>query len=65
MNTQNVVVISYKIKASWTIASLPFKFGYTDDSKYEAEGTISASTEWEYRFHLVNIDQAQRDTRSF
>lgn len=65
LNTQNVVVISYKIKASWTIASLPFKFGYTDDSKYEAEGTISASTEWEYRFHLVNIDQAQRDTRSF
>lgn len=62
---QNVVIISYKIKATRSIASLPFKFGYTDDSKYEAEGTVSVSTAWEYKFHLVRIDQTPRDTRSF
>lgn len=62
---QNVVIISYKIKATKSIASLPFKFGYTDDSKYEAEGTVSVSTTWEYKFHLVRIDQTPRDTRSF
>lgn len=65
LKIQNVVIISYKIKATKSIASLPFKFGYTDDSKYEAEGTVNVSTTWEYKFHLVGIDQTPRDTRSF
>lgn len=65
LKIQNVVIISYKIKATKSIASLPFKFGYTDDSKYEAEGTVNVSTTWKYKFHLVRIDQTPRDTRSF
>lgn len=63
---QEKVLISYKIRSNKEI-SLPYSFGYTDESKFEgiSDVSISKSNNWEYKLHIVQIDSPARETRSF
>lgn len=64
LQIQDKVLISYKIRANKNI-TLPFSFGYTDNSSYDASGSVSSKGDWEYKLHIVQIDAPSRNTRSF
>lgn len=61
---QEKALISYKIRSSKNM-TLPYSFGYTDGSSFEGSDNIQTLNEWEYKFHIIQIDSPARETRSF
>lgn len=59
------VIVSYKIRASRELPSIPFSLGYADGSETDGNGIISVSTDWEYRLSLITIDYLPQYERSF
>lgn len=59
------VIVSYKIRASKAIPVLPFSLGYTDGSETDGYGTVTVSTEWEYKLTVITIDYLPDYERSF
>lgn len=59
------VIVSYKIRASRKLPSVPFSLGYTDGSETDGNGNISVSTDWEYHLSLISIDYLPQYERCF
>lgn len=59
------VIVSYKIRASKAIPALPFSLGYIDGSETDGYGTVTVSTEWEYKLTVITIDYLPGYERSF
>lgn len=59
------VLISYKIRASRDLASLPFSFGYTDGTETDGSGTVAVSTLWQYKLTIITIDYLPEYERHF
>lgn len=61
---QEKALVSYKIRANKNL-TLPYSFGYTDDSAFDGTDNVTASSKWEYKFHIIQIDSPARNNRSF
>ena len=59
------ILISYKIRASGDFPTIPFSLGYTDGMETDASGTISVSTDWQYKLTFITIDYLPTYERSF
>lgn len=59
------ILISYKIRASGDFPTIPFSLGYTDGTEIDGSGTISVSTDWQYKLTFITIDYLPTYERSF
>lgn len=59
------ILISYKIRASRDLASLPFSLGYADGTETDGSGTVAVSTLWQYKLAIITIDYLPEYERSF
>lgn len=64
IQNNNQVLVSYKVRSSSALESLPVKLGYTDGLHVDAEWTESIGTEWEYKFQVVTVEYSGRHLRS-
>lgn len=60
----NRVLVSYKIKASSEMV-LNASLGYIDDVRVDGNVAVTASTDWQYKFHAITVDWSGRHLRSF
>lgn len=60
----NMVLISYKIKASKNIA-LTASLAYSEGDRVDGQVEVNADTEWQYKFHSIVIDWSGRHLRTF
>lgn len=65
IKNNNQILVSYKVRGSATISSIPIQIGYTDDLHVDAEWTEDISTEWEYKFQIITVEYSGRHLRSF
>lgn len=58
------LIISYKIRASKNVTSIPLSFGYTDGTEMDGNDLIAIGTEWQYKLSLISVDYPIRYQRS-
>ena len=58
------LLISFRIRASAPVSAIPISFGYTDGTKVDAEDTMAASTEWEYRLWVITVEYPEQYARN-
>ena len=59
------ILVSYRASTKSQEVALNFQFGYPDKSSYDAKGTVMISTEPQYFLHVIQVDTAIRNTKSF
>jgi hypothetical protein len=59
------LVISYKTRASKVMENVPVSFGYTSGEETDGSDTITITTGWSYKLHLITVDYPAQYMRSF
>ena len=59
------VLISFKTRSSRNYADIPVSFGYTDETLYDYNDTLTLSTAWEYKLLAFTVDYPEQYQRSF
>lgn len=59
------VLISYKIKASKVVNNIIASLEYADGTRVDGTLNVEATTEWQYKFHAITIDNSGRYSRVF
>ena len=50
------LVISFRIRASKALESVPLHFGYADGTETDGSDTVDVTTAWQYRLSLITVD---------
>lgn len=59
------LLVSFKIRASKSLADIPVSFGYTSGDKVDAEDGIFVPLQWEYRLWVLTVEYPEQYSRSF
>lgn len=57
------VIVSYKLRGSKALTG-KISLGYQDNSRIDGEESINATTEWQYKYHIISVEWAGRHLRS-
>lgn len=63
ISNPDCVLVSYRIKAS-TPCDLTVSLGYVDDVRIDGTINDEITTDWEYKFHVIQVDYSGRHLRS-
>lgn len=58
------LLVSFRIRASKTLSSVPIRFGYTNGEKEDATGTLDIGSNWEYRLWVITVEYPRQYSRS-
>ena len=59
------LLISFRIRASKPLNSVPFAFGYTNGEKVDATDTLEIGTSWKYELRVITVEYPRQYSRSF
>lgn len=58
------LLVSFRARASAGTGSMALKFGYTNGEKYDAQGTVTVSSDWEFKLWVCTVEYPGRYSRS-
>ena len=64
LQNPQMVVVSYKIRASKPINRVNVSLGYVDGTEIDGSDTINISADWEYKLSLIVVEFPKQYTRS-
>lgn len=64
LQNPQMVVVSYKVRASKPINGVDVSLGYVDGTEIDGKDTINISADWEYRLSLITVEFPKQYTRS-
>ncbi len=64
LQNPQMVVVSYKIRASKPINGVNVSLGYVDGTEIDGSDTINISADWEYKLSLIVVEFPKQYTRS-
>mgnify|MGYP002589743906 CR=1 FL=1 len=64
LQNPQMVMVSYKIRASKSISGVNVSLGYIDGAEIDGSDTINISADWEYRLSSIIVEFPKQYTRS-
>lgn len=64
LQNPQMVVVSYKVRASKPISGVNVSLGYIDGTEIDGSDTINISADWEYRLSSIIVEFPKQYTRS-
>ena len=58
------LLVSFRARASVGTGSMALNFGYTNGEKYDAQGTVPVSSDWEFKLWVCTVEYPGRYSRS-